>query len=62
MDSEAETQGVSHMVLPDAFVLVSDETEGDLSNNWTASIESCSQSVSLPKSGAHFQKVGVYQP
>lgn len=58
--TEAETQGVSHMLLPDVFVLVSDEMEDDLSNNWTVSIESSPQRVRLPKkSGAHFQNVGV---
>lgn len=61
MDSEVETQGVSHMVLPNVFVLVSDETEDDISTNWTESIESSPQRVSLTKkSGAHFQKVGVF--
>lgn len=58
--TEAETQGVSHMLLPDVFVLVSDEMEDDLSNNWTVSIESSPQRVGLPKkSGAHFQNVGA---
>lgn len=60
-ESEAETQVVSHMVLPDVFVLVCDETEDDLSNDRTVSIESSSQKVNLPQKAAiHFQKVGVF--
>lgn len=60
-ETEAETHCVSHMVLPDVFVLVSDETEDDLSNNLTVSIESSPQRVNLPKkSGAHFGKVGFF--
>ncbi|MCI4392707.1 hypothetical protein PGIGA_G00148940 [Pangasianodon gigas] len=56
-ETEAEPQGVSHMVLPDVFVLVSDETEDALCNDLTVSIESSPQRVSLPKkSGAHIQK------
>ncbi|KAK3539017.1 hypothetical protein QTP86_023621 [Hemibagrus guttatus] len=55
-ETEAETQVVSHMVLPDVFVLVSDETD-DFSNGWTVSVESSSQKVNLPqKAGTHFQK------
>ncbi|MCJ8746931.1 hypothetical protein PDJAM_G00147480 [Pangasius djambal] len=55
--TEAEPPGVSHMVLPDVFVLVSDETEDDLCNDLTVSTESSPQRLSLPKkSGAHFQK------
>ncbi|XP_034155230.2 transcription factor TFIIIB component B'' homolog isoform X1 [Pangasianodon hypophthalmus] len=56
-ETEAEPQGVSHMVLPDVFVLVSDEIEDALCNDFTVSIESSPQSLSLPKkSGTHIQK------
>ncbi|XP_047675083.1 transcription factor TFIIIB component B'' homolog isoform X2 [Tachysurus fulvidraco] len=49
-ETEAESQGVSHMVLDDVFVLVSDETDANLSNDWRVPIESTQEA------GTHFQK------
>lgn len=54
-ETEAETRGVSHMMLPDVFILVSDED--DPSTKGTEPVER----VSLTKeSCAHFEKVGVF--
>ncbi|XP_060740266.1 uncharacterized protein LOC132855383 [Tachysurus vachellii] len=49
-ETEAESQGVSHMVLDDVFVLVSDETDANLSNDWRVRIEGTKEA------GTHFQK------
>lgn len=60
-ETEAESEGVSHMVLNDVFVLISDEMEDDLSSNWTEPIKGSPPRVSLPKkSGTQFRKVGGF--
>lgn len=54
MDSEAESRGVSYKVLDDVVVLVSEETDANLSNDWRVPIESTQEA------GTHFQKVGYF--